>query len=146
MADVPVLDIVLALAEALRGVTVANGYNTDLGLDVHTETSEKKLTAPRATVWCSGKERADSGERSPGIGRAVEGWIEVAVPADFEQALEYLYKADADIDRLLSACQLMPGALPAQYEEVRISDRPDGMPIALAQVRWSTAFRYRSGS
>lgn len=141
MADAPAEAIVQQLAEHLRAITVANGYHLDLGSDVNTEESEARLTAPRTTVAVTRMTRAEGGERRPGNGRRVEGVIEIAVPVDMDQARVIAYRAEDDVDRCLAQHNLLPGALPVQWEEAEFVNRPEGMPVLLVQVHWTTAFR-----
>lgn len=144
MADIPVQAIVDALALALRGITKANDYNTDLGLKVLTERDQTVLpTAPRCTVVCHGKQRSEGGKDRPAVGRAIRGVIEFEVPAGYDNALAVVYAADDDIDRMLAQYHQMPGALPVRYEETVFLDRPDGMPLVAAEIHWSTAYRLR---
>lgn len=146
MAEVPVQAIVSALADALAGITVAGGYNTDLGLNVRTERTETGLpTAPRCTVACTNKMRTEDGGQSRASGsRTLRGVIEFEVPASYANALGAVYAADEDIDRRLRRYHQMPDALPVQYEETVFLDRPDGMPVVAAEIHWSTGYR-RSG-
>ena len=77
MADAPSKAILEALAAALRTITVANGYRTDLGLNVRTERSETGLpAAPRCTVAVTGKVKAPNGQQRPSKGRGIRGVIE----------------------------------------------------------------------
>lgn len=145
MAEVPVREIVNALADALRSITVANGYNTDLGQVVATERRQTGLPdSLRCTVACVHKARAEGGGGGrPSIGRQVRGVIEIEVPASYENAMDTIYAADEDIDRCLRQYHQMPGALPVNYDETVFEDRPEGMPVCGAGIGWSTGYRPR---
>lgn len=144
MADVPVLDIVKALAKVLEGITIATGYNTDTGLNVRTERRQVGLPdAPVCTVACTSKVRGGDGKTRPDVGRMLRGVIEIEVPASYADALERVYTADEDIDRCLRAYHQMPDALPVTYDETIFLDRPEGMPVCAAEIHWSTAYRPR---
>lgn len=144
MADVPVKAIVDKLAEALRGITVANDYNTDLGANVRTERKQTGIpTVPVCTVACTTKTRREDGKGRPDVGRTISGVIEFEVPASFDNALDHVYAADEDIDRCLRKYHQMPGALPVMYDETIFIDRPDGMPVCAAEIHWSTGYRPR---
>lgn len=146
MADVPVQQIVDALAAALRGVTIANGYNTDLGAAVLTERTQTGLpTAARCTVACTNKMRTESGKNRPAGGRGLRGVIEFELPTSFPNALATVYAADEDIDRCLREYHQMPDALPVQYEETVFLDRPEGMPVVAAEIHWSTSYHKPGG-
>lgn len=138
--------IVAALADALRTITIVNGYRTDLGLAVRTERTETGLpTSPRCTVAIEAKVKVEGGQQRAKTGRQVAGVIEFEVPASFADAMACVLDADDDIDRLLTDLYTqMPDALPVQYEETVILDRPEGMPVVAAQIRWSTAY-HREG-
>lgn len=140
----PARAIVDALAAALRQITIANGYRTDLGLHVHTERTETGIpTVPRCTVAPLGKRRAASNDRSPSRGRELEGVIEFSVPASYANALATVIDAEEDIDTCLARYHQMPDALPVQYEEAEFGDRPEGLPVVVAVTRWTTAYRRR---
>lgn len=142
MADIPVQMIVDALAQALRGITIANNYNTDLGLNVLTERAQSPIPAePRATVVVTNKFTSEDGDRRPGNGRGVRGLIEFEVPASYGDAMARVIAADEDVERLLSIYHQMPNALPVKYDETVFLDRPEGVPAVGAQIYWSTGFR-----
>lgn len=143
MANTPALDIVEALAEALRGITVASGYHTDLGANVRTERSETGIpSSQRCTVAITSKHRGNSGQQRPGPGRALRGVIEIEVPASYENAMAVALRAEEDVDRLLTdRYSQMPGALPVQWEEAVFLDRPEGIPVVAVEIHWATGFR-----
>ncbi|MBN8261176.1 MAG: hypothetical protein J0L59_02505 [Xanthomonadales bacterium] len=143
MADAPSKAILEALAAALRTITVANGYRTDLGLNVRTERSETGLpAAPRCTVAVTGKVKAPNGQQRPSKGRGIRGVIEFEVPASYADAAAQVLAADEDIDRLLTDVYTqMPDALPVEYDETIFLDRPEGFPVIAAEVHWSTGYR-----
>ena len=147
MASVPVKEIVDTLADALRGITVANGYNTDLGTNVRTERKQGGLPdAPVCTVACTSKVRGEDGKTRPNVGRMIRGVIEFEVPDGYADALAHVYTADEDIDRCLRQYHQMPGALPVSYDETIFLDRPEGLPVCAAEIHWSTAYQARGGS
>lgn len=143
MADAPTKAILEALAGALRTITVANGYRTDLGLDVRTERTESGLPAePRCTVAVTGKAKVPNGQQRPSKGRSVRGVIEFEVPASFTNAMAQVLAAEEDIDRLLTDVYTqMPDALPVEFDETIFLDRPEGFPVIAAEVHWSTGYR-----
>lgn len=143
MADAPTTAIVEALAQALRTITVANGYRTDLGLNVLTERTQTGVpAAPTCTVSIINKVRSGDGKSRPDNGRGLQGIIEYMLPSSFANATANAYAADDDIDRLLTDVYTqMPGALPVQYEETIFLDKPEGMPVVAAEIHWSTGYR-----
>lgn len=142
MASVPVQEIVDALAEALRGIRVDAGYNTDLGASVVTERSQTGLpTSERCTVACVSKHGREGSGRRPDGERLIRGVIEFEVPATFANALAHVYRAEEDIDRCLRRYHQMPGALAVVYDEAVFLDRPEGMPVCVAEIHWSTSYR-----
>lgn len=147
MGSAPVAAIVEAVATALEGIRIANGYHTDLGASVQRERLQTGLpTALRCTVACTNKVRAEEGARRPAVGRALRGVIEIELPASYKDAMATIYAADEDIDSCLRRYHQMPGALPVNYEETVFLDRPEGMPVVAAEIHWSTGYRPRSGS
>ncbi|QDH70847.1 hypothetical protein [Marilutibacter alkalisoli] len=141
MADAPTQAILEALADALRGITTANGYHTDLGLNVRTERTETGIpTAQRCTVAVVNKLRTERGQQRPSRGRALRGVIEIEVPASFTDSMARVLLAEDDVDRRLSEYHQMPDALPVQYEETVFLDRPEGMPVVAAEIQWTTGY------
>lgn len=143
MADSPAKLIIEALADALRTITVANDYNTDLGLSVRTERTEGGIpTAPRCTVAVVNKVKVERGQQRPAKGRSLRGVIEIEVPTSYADAMARVLAADEDIDRLLTDVYTqMPDALPVQFEETIFLDRPEGMPVVAAEIHWTTGYQ-----
>lgn len=136
----PVQAIIDALADVLRGVTVANGYRTDIGQHVHTERTESGIpSVPRCYVGPMSRQRRDREAN----GRDMQGMIEFTLPASYANAMATVIAADEDIDELLAQYHQMPDALPVRYEETVYLDRPDGMPVVAAQIFWSTGYRLK---
>ena len=143
MADAPALDILDALAQALRQILISNQYNTDIGANVRTERTETGIPAvARCTVAVTGKQRGASGTQRPAGARQVRGVIELEVPASYTNAMAEVLKAEQDVDHLLTnVYSQMPSALPVQWEEAIFLDRPEGMPVVAAEIHWSTGYR-----
>lgn len=143
MANAPGKLIIEALAAALRTITVANDYNTDLGLNVRTERTEGGIpSTPRCTVAVVSKVKVERGQQRPAKGRALRGVIEIEVPTSYADATARVLDADEDIDRLITDVYTqMPDALPVQFEETIFLDRPEGMPVVAAEIHWTTAYQ-----
>jgi hypothetical protein len=129
-----------AVAARLGEIKRANGYRTDVGVDVRTEPSRfEDSDGPRITVWPVGRARPDHA-RSVGE-RAVQVLIEVLVPVCADTPLEDLEAADQDIEDALNEYLQLPGALPLRFEESVILDRPEGVPAMAAQIIYSGGYR-----
>lgn len=143
MAESPAKAIIEALAGALRQITVANGYNTDLGNNVLTERAETPIPSVlRCTVGVVTKQRYQGDGKGSNRGRSLRGFIELEVPTSLTASTAELLRAEEDVDRLLTDTYTqMPDALPVDFEEAIFLDRPDGMPVRVAEIHWSTGYR-----
>lgn len=143
MDKAPVEDIVDTLADALREIRQDNGYSTDLGAAVNTEWSENSAKALRCTVVAREKSRTEGGQNRPATGRFVRGVIAIEVPVTMEHSQQMIYRAEQDVDRCLSKYFQMPQALPVIYEESIFMEQPEGAPVRVAEIVWSTGYRRR---
>jgi hypothetical protein len=140
MAETPrPQQIIDALCARLATILTINGYHTNVGLKVQKERVEQGIpTAPRVTVAITSKVREPD---KPKNERLLSGVIEVEVPASYTNAMAHLLQADDDIDVALDAYLQMPTALPIAYAETVFLDRPEGLPVVVAQVMWTTRYR-----
>ncbi len=133
--------IIDTLATRLREITVANGYQSDIGLNVQTERRETGVpVSPRCTVGLVNKFRPDDGRASTNE-REISGVIEVEFPANFANANAAMLLADDDIDRTFDEYLQQPAALPVKFTESVYLDRPEGLPVVAVQIGWRTRYR-----
>lgn len=130
-----------AAADRLRLVLVANGYHTDAGADVRTETSQSQCTAPFLTVYSSSNVRVDGerGTRERLYTLTVEGQLPIAL-ANASEQMDLM--AD-DVEAALDEFQPPAGAnaLRFQFLETVYLDKPDGLPVMAFQSMFSVGFR-----
>lgn len=149
MAEPKAIRVLDALLVELQRITVANGFHTDLGLWMSRERSQGIPTTPRGTVALLGKRAMEGGPQRPENGRAVEGMIEIILPASYSNALDTIYRADEDVERALFEMgeRLNAGAIPAfgalvpVYAETVFLDRPEGLPLCGAEITWTAGWR-----
>lgn len=132
--------ILLATADRLRTISVANGYRTDVGADVRTEPSRfEPEDGPRITLYTGGVVRPDDarsrGEREFGF------VVEALMPVALANAQELVTAAAEDIEDALLDPLPLPEALPLTFEESLFLERPDGVPCMAAQLMFRTRFR-----
>jgi len=144
MAEARAVQIVQQLQQELQRVTVANGFHTDFGADVRTELADSPIPAgPRCTLIVLGKQAGEKGSV------AVEGVIEIALPASHTNAMATIYRGADDIERLLAEmpARLQAGqlatadALVPLYAATAFLPRPEGMPFVAAEITWTTGYR-----
>lgn len=142
MADTTprVREIIDTLKARLQQITVAGGYRTDAGLDVRTERSELVPTAPylalaRLSIVRPQEERATARERE------VQIVVEAHVPASLTDAAARAEDISEDIEDALTEYLQQPMALPLSFRENALLDRPEGLPVMVAQVLFETRYR-----
>ena len=135
--------IVETLAIALREITVARGYNTDIGNAVFTEIAEHSSSdAPSATVIIRRKLAKGTGASRPSNTRRAEGVISLIVPSEFSKGMSFALLAEEDVERRLTVNPpMMPGALPVQLEEMNILFPEPGLPSIIVEIGFSTEYR-----
>lgn len=128
-----------AVAAQLRTILVANGYRTDAGADVRVEpTKLDTLQATRITVFPGSKVwPSDAQIKSE---REYAFVVEVAVPVSLETPVYECEAVEADCEQALAKL-LLPDALPPQFSESVILDRPDGVAAMVLQVMYTTRYR-----
>lgn len=144
MAETPIPWAILELVQArLRTVRRANDYRTDAGRDVRLEPAPfdpgdaARITLYPLTILYPDDARS-AGER--GYTFVVEALVPVK-PGDAQQRI---VETVADIEDALDGFVQAPLALPLQFQESVLLDRPDGVAAMAAQVLFGTRYR-RSG-
>lgn len=143
MADTPIPWAILELVQArLRIIRRANDYRTDAGRDVRLEPAPfdpndtARLTLyPLASVLPD-----DAGSTSE---RGFTFVVEALIPVRIDNAQQRIIETIADIEDALDGYTQAPLALPLQFQESVLLDRPDGIAAMAAQVMFGT--RYRRG-
>lgn len=129
--------LIEAVAERLRAVKIADGYYTDAGLDVITETVDHKdePQAPQSTVFIDG---------AIDITQETRKWtdvdvpivVQIRVPLSAQRAQQMAHGAAADIRRALnpSSGQISPDEFKASIESIDIVPRPFGAAVIVVQA------------
>lgn len=125
------------LAVLLRQISVANGYNTDAGMDVRTEpNSADGITAPRITVYAAQKQVHPQGANR----RAVTFVVEAVVPVVMAGAQRQALLVAEDIESALQDNMGVEGSLPFDFEDEVMLEKPEGLPVMCVQQMWSTGY------
>lgn len=135
-----VWQITQVLQDRLQEITVANGYRTDAGADVRLErSSDYPPAAPylalgRINITRPSDTRSDNE-------REVEIVVEAHIPVSLVEARRRAEDISEDIEDALTAYLQMPLASPLKFQENGLLDRPDGMPVVVAQTLFTTRYR-----
>jgi hypothetical protein len=124
----------------LRTVRKAGGYRTDAGRDVRLEPAPfDPNDAPRLTLYPLTILVPDDA-RSAGE-RGFTFVVEALVPVKLDNAQLRIVETMADIEDALDGYVQAPLALPLQFQEAVLLDRPDGVAAMAAQVMFGTRYR-----
>lgn len=141
MGETPVPWAILELVQArLRTVRKSAGYRTDVGRDVRLEPAPfDPNDAPRLTLYpltlLSPDDARSAGERGFSF------VVEALVPVKLDNAQQRIVETMADIEDALDGFVQAPLALPLQFQEAVLLDRPDGIAAMAAQVLFGTRYR-----
>lgn len=136
-ADPETWTLIEAVAQRLRAIKIADGYYTDAGLDVVTETVDHKdePDAPQSTVFIDG---------SIDVRQETRKWTDVEVPVvaqiripiSAQRAQQMAHGAAADVRRALnpSSGQISPDEFKAVIESIDIVPRPFGAAVIVVQA------------
>jgi len=141
MGETPIPWAILELVQTrLRTVRRANDYRTDAGRDVRLEPAPfDPSDAPRLTLYPLSTLSPDAA-RSVGE-RGFTFVVEALVPVRIDNAQQRIVETIADIEDALDAYTQAPLALPLQFQESVLLDRPDGISAMAAQVLFGTRYR-----
>jgi hypothetical protein len=141
MAETPIPWAILEVVQArLRTVRRANDYRTDAGRDVRLEPAPfDPNDAPRLTLYPLTTLYPDDA-RSAGE-RGYTFVVEALVPVKPGDAQQRIVETIADIEDALDGYAQAPLALPLQFQESVLLDRPDGVAAMAAQVLFGTRYR-----
>lgn len=136
-ADPETWTLIEAVAERMRAVKITDGYYTDAGLDVITETIGHKdePSAPQSTVFMDG---------AISITQETRKWtdvevpivVQIRIPLSAERAQKMAHGAAADIRKALnpSSGQISPDEFKAVIESIDIVPRPFGAAVIVVQA------------
>jgi len=141
MGEMPIPWAILELVQArLRTVRKANDYRTDAGRDVRLEPGAfDPSDAPRLTLYPLTSVFPDDA-RSAGE-RGFTFVVEALVPVKQGNVQQRIVETIADIEDALDGYAQAPLALPLQFQESVLLDRPDGIAAMAAQVLFGTRYR-----
>ena len=146
MADTPIPWAILELVKTQLGtVRKANGFRTDAGRDVRLEPAPfDPGDAPRLTLYPLTTLYPDDA-RSAGE-RGYTFVVEALVPVRLDNAQQRIVETIADIEDALDGFVQVPLALPLQFQESVLLDRPDGVAAMAGQVMFGTRYRRSAGA
>lgn len=141
MAEMPVPWAIIELVQTRLGtVRKANSYRTDAGRDVRLEPAPfDPNDAPRLTLYPLTTLYPDHA-RSAGE-RGYTFVVEALVPVRLDNAQQRIVETIADIEDALDGFVQVPLALPLQFQESVLLDRPDGVAAMAGQVMFGTRYR-----
>ena len=141
MVSTPIPWAILTLVQTrLRTVRRTNGYRTDAGRDVRLEPAPfDPSDAARITLYPLTSLHPDDA-RSAGE-RGFTFVVEAIVPVGLDNAQQRIIDTIADIEDVLDGFLQAPLALPLQFHESVLLDRPDGIAAMAAQVLFGTRYR-----
>ena len=146
MAETPIQWAILELVKTrLSTVRKSNGYRTDAGRDARLEPSPfDPNDAPRLTLYPLTTLYPDDA-RSVGE-RGYTFVVEALVPVRLDNAQQRIVETIADIEDALDGFVQAPLALPLQFQESVLLDRPDGVAAMAGQVMFGTRYRRSGGA
>ena len=146
MAETPIPWAILELVKTRLGtLRKANGYRTDAGRDARLEPSPfDPNDAPRLTLYPLTTLYPDDA-RSVGE-RGYTFVVEALVPVRLDNAQQRIVETIADIEDALDGFVQAPLALPLQFQESVLLDRPDGVAAMAGQVMFGTRYRRSSST
>jgi hypothetical protein len=146
MGDVPIPWAILELVQTRLGtVRKANGFRTDAGRDVRLEPAPfDPGDATRLTLYPLTTLYPDDA-RSAGE-RGYTFVVEALVPVKLDNAQQRIVDTIADIEDALDGFVQAPLALPLQFQESVLLDRPDGVAAMAGQVMFGTRYRRSAGA
>ena len=128
----------------LRTVRKANDFRTDAGRDVRLEPAPfDPNDAVRLTLYPLTTLHPDDA-RSAGE-RGYTFVVEALVPVRLDNAQQRIVETIADIEDALDSFVQAPLALPLQFQESVLLDRPDGVAAMAAQLLFGTRYRREQG-
>ena len=141
MAETPIPWAILEGVKTRLGtVRKANGFRTDAGRDVRLEPAPfdpsdvARLTLyPLTTLYPD--DARSAGERG------FTFVVEALVPVRIDNAQQRIVETIADIEDALDGFVQAPLALPLQFQESVLLDRPDGVAAMAAQLLFGTRYR-----
>ena len=141
MADAPIPWAILELVQTrLRIVRRANDYRTDAGRDVRLEPAPfDPNDSARITLYPLTMLTPDDARSA--AERGFTFVVEALVPARLDNAQQRIVETIADIEDALDGYTQTPLALPLQFQESVLLDRPDGIAAMAAQVLFGTRYR-----
>lgn len=146
MGDVPIPWAILELVKTRLGtLRKTNGYRTDAGRDVRLEPGPfDPSDAARLTLYPLTTLYPDDA-RSAGE-RGYTFVVEALVPVRLDNAQLRIVETIADIEDALDGFVQAPLALPLQFQESVLLDRPDGVAAMAGQVMFGTRYRRSGGA
>ena len=144
MGETPIPWAILELVQTrLRTVRRANDYRTDAGRDVRLEPAPfDPGDAARITLYPLTMLYPEDARSA--TERGFSFVVEALVPVRIDNAQQRIVETLADIEDALDGYAQAPLALPLQFQESVLLDRPDGVAAMAAQVLFGTRYR-RSG-
>lgn len=134
--------VITALVAQLATITVANGYNTDVGGNVWTEQNQRKDGVLGLTLYSGDITSASGDKERPGKPtREFVIMLEAQTDATLDDAHQNIHALIEDLEACMEAFasqqikQPLPGTKPLRLESIAVDDRPEGLPVIGIQAR-----------
>ena len=133
--------LVQAVQARLQGISVANGYRTDLGAHVAVEAQQYEDTDQHLTIYTVGISPGKNNQRDRRV-RELQLSLEMSVPVvigidGVANDHATVHQAIADVeDALFDAGRItVVGALEAYVGDISVIDRPNGLAYTAAALQ-----------
>ena len=135
--------IITSVVERLAVITVANGYQTDIGTDVTAEPTRVEDGTQGVLVVSTDIQVPDATAGVSPQQRGLSLVIEARIPASAANGMAQAHKAIEDIERAIETMDALPGAGRGRVDlrTATFEDRPDGREVILAT--WDAVAMYR---
>lgn len=149
MADPTTWLVLQAIATQLSAISIANGYNTDIGTRFFLNAVQRDTTERPSIAIGSGTgaldltaERTASGNQKSGKARRMDIIVEAAMNADSEDALRVGHLMLEDIDRALAvkSCLAPVGVASVSFLTWTILDHPEGLEAVVLQINGNAEY------
>lgn len=146
MAESRTWAIIQALAAQLATITVANGYLTDVGLNVWTNDAQRPSEDALGLMIYSESIVGVQGQRPGKPVRQFGLLVEAAIDTALDDAQQQIHNVIEDVDACLGAYAKQQAAKPTQQAtpmavaDIAILDRPEGEAVIAMQARITTEY------
>ncbi|MFK2904572.1 hypothetical protein ISP17_11400 [Dyella ginsengisoli] len=128
------------LAAVLQGISLANGYLTDVGQNIWTTDNQRTDENALGIMLYSGDITSSPAERPAKAEREIEIYAEVAIATDQDDAHQQIHSVIEDVERCVTTyakaqfAQPSVPTTPLRVGSIKILDRPEGASVIVAVI------------